>query len=63
MATIAMPDMNYNDSLILEKELSACYEWEDPESTIQTKLKNHSIQFNLTGDPRKLSEEYKRTNK
>jgi enoyl-CoA hydratase/carnithine racemase len=63
MATIAMLDMNYNDSIVLEKELSAWYEWQDSDSTIKTTLKNHSIQFNLTGDPQKLIEEFEQTNK
>ncbi|MHA1452693.1 MAG: enoyl-CoA hydratase/isomerase family protein [Promethearchaeota archaeon] len=63
MATIGMPDMNYDDSLNLEKELSAWYEWEDPENTLKQIIKNHSIQFTLKGDPDLLISEFNMHNK
>lgn len=61
MATICMPDIKYDDSIQLEKNLSAWYEWQDPESTLKATIQNCSIQFNLTGDPQKLKEEFERT--
>jgi len=58
MATIGTSDMKYGESLELEKELSSWYEWEEPEQTLKTTLKNHSVQFSLKGDPDFLISEF-----
>ena len=58
MATLAMPDMNYDDSLVLEEELSSWYAWDDPEQKLNDIIKNHSIQFSLKGDPDFLMAEF-----
>ncbi len=63
MATIGMPDLNYDDSLVLEKELSSWYEWEEPEQTLKTTIKNHSVQFSLKGDPDFLTAEFEMHNR
>ena len=63
MATLAMPDMNYDDSLVLEKELSSWYEWENPEQTLKDSLNIHSVQFSLKGDPDFLMAEYNMRNR
>lgn len=58
MATLAMPDMNYDDSLTLEKELSSWYEWKEPNETLKNTINNYSVQFSLKGDPDFLMAEY-----
>ena len=60
-ATIAMPDMYYDESIQLEKELSSWFEWQEPENRLKTTLETHSLHFTLTGDSQKLIEEYERT--
>ncbi len=57
-AIIAMPEMNYDDSLTLEKELSSWYEWEDPQKTLENIINNHSVRFSLKGDSDFLMAEY-----
>ncbi len=63
MATIGMPDMIYDDSLTLEKDLSSWFEWEEPERTLHDTIQKHSVQFSLKGDPDFLISEYEMHNR
>jgi len=60
LATIGMPDLNYNDGLYLEKDLSAWYEWDHPESALQMTAEKYNLLFKLNGNAEKLLEEFKR---
>lgn len=55
---IAMPEIKYDESLTLEKELSAWYEWDVPDQKLKDTIKKHSVQFSLKGDPDFLMSEF-----
>ena len=52
------PELPYNQMIALETELADYYRWDNPAQKIQKIKEKYRLDFQLTGDPAKLLDEY-----